>query len=94
MRPFIRQKYHSPPVPRHQWSGIAAAPEKHSVGYWLMAGSGSVNAGADATHTAQLGGKDFFGYFLSHKKVTYNKGQPGYAGAYDQKIGCGYNNNL
>jgi len=27
-------------------------------------------AGAQALRSAQLGGKDFFGYFLSHKKVT------------------------
>jgi hypothetical protein len=53
---------------RLQWSGIAAAPKKHSVGYWLIAGSGSVNAGADATHTAQLGGKDFFVTFLVIRK--------------------------
>jgi len=57
-------------VPRHQWSGITAAPKKHSVCYWPMTGSGSVNAGANALPTAQLGGKDFFGYFLGHKKVT------------------------
>ena len=45
-----------------------------------------MNAEANAILTAQLGGKDLFGYFLSHKKVTYRKGQPGDAGAYDQEI--------
>jgi hypothetical protein len=29
-----------------------------------------MNAGAQALLSAKLGGKDFFGYFLSHKKVT------------------------
>jgi len=29
-----------------------------------------MNAGANALPAAQLGGCDFFGYFLGHKKVT------------------------
>jgi hypothetical protein len=29
-----------------------------------------MNAGAQALLSAKLGGEDFFGYFLSHKKVT------------------------
>jgi hypothetical protein len=33
-------------------------------------------AGAQALRSAQLGGKDFFGYFLGHKKVTFVVFQP------------------
>jgi len=29
-----------------------------------------MNAGVIALPAAELGGKDFFGYFLGHKKVT------------------------
>jgi hypothetical protein len=29
-----------------------------------------MNAGAGASLAVELGGKDFFGYFLGHKKVT------------------------
>jgi len=42
-----------------QWSGIAAAPKKHSACYLLIAGSGPMNAGAYAILSAKLGGKDF-----------------------------------
>ncbi|MBU1356816.1 MAG: hypothetical protein KJ620_09640 [Candidatus Edwardsbacteria bacterium] len=47
-----------------------SAPIKQSLCYAHPACSGSMNAGAQALLSAELGGEDFFGYFLSHKKVT------------------------
>jgi hypothetical protein len=44
-----------------------------------------MNAGAQALLSAELGGEDFFGYFLGHKKVTRGLNDNNYYPIYAQK---------
>ncbi|MDQ7799339.1 MAG: hypothetical protein RDU76_10440 [Candidatus Edwardsbacteria bacterium] len=55
--------------PAFKWSGVSISPIKQSLCHLHQACSGSMDAGAQVLLSAQLGGQDFFGYFLGHKKV-------------------------